>query len=159
LALTRALASQPKLISCLLSVGNGYKPIQKDSVAKLLAKLNDLAEIFLKCLKQQPKDGGDEAERPERLAKDVISTSAVVKEALEQHKREEGGAESIESALALPLPEKYRALLGGLRFDYMSMRDPNIKTPATGTHDYVHHYKSVASQNDSPPASKMIRLA
>jgi hypothetical protein len=29
-----------------------YKPPQRDSVSQLLSRLNDLAEIFLGCLKQ-----------------------------------------------------------------------------------------------------------
>jgi len=32
-----------------------YKPQQRDAVHKLLAKLNDLAEIFLRCLERQQK--------------------------------------------------------------------------------------------------------
>lgn len=47
------MASQPKLVKCLLKVDPQYKPAQRDAVYKLLAKLNDLAEIFLSCLKQQ----------------------------------------------------------------------------------------------------------
>tara|TARA_B110000285_G_C14867501_1_gene487565 strand:+ start:442 stop:603 length:162 start_codon:yes stop_codon:yes gene_type:complete len=49
------MASQPKLVKCLLKVDPRYKPAQRDAVYKLLAKLNDLAEIFLSCLKQQTK--------------------------------------------------------------------------------------------------------
>ena len=127
---------------------------------KLLAKLNDLAEIFLSCLKQQTKpDKSESAERPEKLARDVVSTHCFVKEALEQHLREEEGEKFIENALALPLPAQYRALLEGLRFDYMSMKNPNAEASSSGTSDYVHHYKALAAQNDSPPATKMIRLA
>lgn len=66
---------------------------------------------------------------------------------------EEEGEKFIENALALPLAEQYRALLGGLRFDYMDMRDPNINTSgsSSGVSDYVHHYKAMAAQNESPP--------
>jgi ubiquitin-protein ligase len=83
----------------------------------------------------------------------------VVAAALDQG--EEEGEKFIENALALPLAEQYRALLGGLRFDYMDMRDPNINTSgsSSGTSDYVHHYKAMAAQNESPPPAKMIRLA
>lgn len=59
LALTRSLASQPKLAKCLVEVDPRYKPTQRDSVNKLLAKLNDLAEIFLGCLRQQQQQKTD----------------------------------------------------------------------------------------------------
>lgn len=75
--------------------------------------------------------------------------------------RDEEGEKFIENALTLPLPQQYRALLEQLRFDYMSMRDPNISSSAgtSGASDYIHHYKALAAQNESPPAAKMIRLA
>ena len=64
----------------------------------------------------------------------------------------------MENALSLPLPEKYRLLLGPLRFDYMNMKDPNIAN-STSNNDYMHFYKGLTASNESPPASKMIRLA
>ena len=57
----------------------------------------------------------------------------------------------INNALQLPIPAQYRALLEGLRFDYMNMKNDQS--------DYVHHYKHLAQSNDNPPAKKMIRLA
>jgi len=103
----------------------------------------------------------ESAERPERLARDVMATHTVVKAALDQLFREEAGENFIENALALPLAPQYRALLGALRFDYMSMRDPNLSAAgsSSGAHDYIHHYKASAAQNENPPAAKMIRLA
>ena len=53
--MTKSMANQPKLVKYLLKVDSRYKPAQRDAVYKLLAKLNDLAEIFLSCLKQQTK--------------------------------------------------------------------------------------------------------
>lgn len=42
----------------------------------------------------------------------------------------------------------------------MNMKDPNVNASnKNGSHDYIHHYKALASQNENPPASKMIRLA
>ena len=138
-----------------------YKPAQRDAIHKLLAKLNDLAEIFLGCLRQQQQkpDSGEGGERPERLARDVLSTHGVVAAALQSLMRAEEGDKFIENALALPLAEQYRALLESLRFDYMSMRDPKLSSAGSGAADYVHHYKASAAQNESPPASKMLRLA
>jgi hypothetical protein len=104
--------------------------------------------VFLGCLKQQSKaDNSETAERPEKLARDVMSTHKFVKEALDQHLRGEEGEKFIENALALPLPAQYRALLEGLRFDYMSMRSPTQSAggSSSGTGDYVHHYKALAA--------------
>jgi hypothetical protein len=50
LALTRAIAGQKNLIKALIEVDKHYKPIQTDPIYKLLAKLNDLADIFINCL-------------------------------------------------------------------------------------------------------------
>ncbi len=58
----------------------------------------------------------------------------------------------IEDALALPIAQQYRTLLQGLRFDYMDMKEAT-------SGQYRHHYKSLAMQNQSPPATKMVRLA
>ena len=55
----------------------------------------------------------------------------------------------------LPLAQTYAKLLKDLRFDYMSMKDPN---DASTTH-YKHHYQAVANQNQNPPATKLVRLA
>jgi len=57
------------------------------------------------------------------------------------------GDKFIENALALPLAEQYRALLENLRFDYMSMRDPNLSASgsSSGANDYIHHYKATAA--------------
>jgi len=161
LALARALATQPRLVKCLAKVDPRYKPTQRDPVHKLLAKLNDLAEIFLGCLRRQPQasDSSEGGDRPERLAKDVKSTHTAVAAALQQLLREEEGEKFIENALALPLAEQYRALLEPLRFDYMAMRDQKATSSGSGTSDFVHHYKASAASNDSPPAQKMLRLA
>lgn len=160
LALTRSLARQPKLVKCLLKVDQKYKPPQRDAIHKLLEKLNDLAEIFLGCLKHQSKsDSSENADRPKKLAKDVMATYQVVIAALEQLDREDEGDKFIENALALPLPAQYRALLENLRFDYTSMKDPNAVASGSTASDYIHHYKGLAGQNESPPASKMVRLA
>lgn len=165
LALVRALASQPKLVKCLGKIDARYKPPQRDTVQQLLAHLNNLAEIFLGCLKQTSSaaDASEGGERAVKLASDFMSTHTLVGAALQQLQREEDGDRFIENALALPLAEQYRALLEPLRFDYMSMRDPKITAPTGGRsdyiQDYIHHYKATAASNDSPPASKMLRLA
>ena len=89
----------------------------------------------------------DTAERPQKLATDVMATYVVVKAAVDELLRGDGGDDFIENALALPLAEQYRALLGPLRFDYMSMRDPNLSAAgsSSGAHDYIHHYKASAA--------------
>jgi len=88
-----------------------------------------------------------------------MATYQVVLAALEQLDREDEGEKFIENALALPLPAQYRALLENLRFDYTSMKDPNAVATGSTASDYIHHYKGLAGQNESPPASKMVRLA
>ena len=49
------MAGQKHLVKCLLEIDPVYKPVQYDPIYKLLAKLNDLAEIFINCLNQQQK--------------------------------------------------------------------------------------------------------
>jgi hypothetical protein len=53
--LTRSLATQKALVAALVEIDKRYKPVQTDPIYKLLAKLNDLAEIFINCLNQQQK--------------------------------------------------------------------------------------------------------
>jgi ubiquitin-protein ligase len=126
-------------------------------VHKLLAKLNDLAVIFLGCLPTVAQSEKSEtAERPEKLARDVMATHVIVKEILDKLLRGEESEKFIENALTLPLPAQYRALLETLRFDYMNMKNPAV---TDGTSEYVHHYKALAAQNENPTTSKMIRLA
>lgn len=62
----------------------------------------------------------------------------MVKEALEEHHREETEEANIEAALSLPVPEQYRILLRNLRFDYMDMKEK-------GGSGYNHHFKTLAS--------------
>ena len=49
------MAQQKALIACLGTIDPRYKPSQTEPIYKLLAKLNDLAEIFINCLNQQTK--------------------------------------------------------------------------------------------------------
>jgi hypothetical protein len=51
LHITRSLANNPATIDCLLPLDPKYKPVQTDSILKLLSKLNGVAEIFIDCLK------------------------------------------------------------------------------------------------------------
>lgn len=81
----------------------------------------------------------------------MIATHNIVLAAIDKLQKDEEGDMFIENALTLPLAEQYRALLESLRFDYMSMRDPNATGSSSGTTDYIHHYKTLAGQNDSPP--------
>ena len=50
MALTRSLASQENLYGCLIEVEKKYKPVQIDTIYKLLSNLNELANIFISCL-------------------------------------------------------------------------------------------------------------
>ena len=64
---------------------------------------------------------------------------------------EEGNEAEILDILAQPLAVAYRTLLQSLRFDYMSIKDPN-------TSSFSHHYASYI--NDTTPSQdKMVRLA
>jgi len=75
MALTRALASQKNLVGCLIEIDTHYKPQQNMPIYKLLGKLNDLASIFLQCLKQQENAVDvNSPESPEKLARDVTRT-------------------------------------------------------------------------------------
>jgi hypothetical protein len=104
LALARSLASQSKLVKCLIKVDPKYKPPQRDPIHKLLRDLHGLAGIFWSCLKQQEKSEQSEgAERPERLAREVTRTHEEVQAALAQHSRDDGGDGFVENALSLPL--------------------------------------------------------
>ena len=56
LALTRAICQQKNLLPVLVELDPQFKPVQTEPIYKLLAKLNDLAQIFLNCINQQSKD-------------------------------------------------------------------------------------------------------
>ena len=88
----------------------------------------------------------------EQLAKDVKDTYEMMTEALEDLLASRNDQDLIEDALKLPLPQAYKALLEPLRFDYMSMK-------REGSTTYNHKYKDLAQQNQTMPATKMVRLA
>lgn len=146
--LTRSIASQESLLDCLVELDKHYKPVQTDPVYKLVDKLNDLAKIFLSCLKS---GSGSESEVPEKLAKDVTHTHEVIFDAIDDLLRDRGNDNLIDDALLLPADQQYRILLSPLRFDYMDMKQ-------NGT-DYKHHYKNTANSNQSPPQTKLVRLS
>lgn len=97
-------------------------------------------------VQQKGDNSSDSAERPEKLARDIIETYNVVSEQLEDYLKNEQNDKFIENALALPLAQQYRALLEDLRFDYMNMKDPNVSAAnKNGSQDYIHHYKALAT--------------
>lgn len=53
LALTRAICQQKNLLPVLVEIDPQFKPVQTEPIYKLLAKLNDLAQIFLNCIQKQ----------------------------------------------------------------------------------------------------------
>lgn len=93
-----------------------------------------------------------DSEIPENLARDVIKTYKIVQIAVQKLLKAEKDENFIENALNLPIPQAYKSLLQGLRFDYMDMRDESGGV-------YKHHYQSIAQQSQNPPSSKMVRLA
>jgi ubiquitin-protein ligase len=139
------------LHSVLNKIDPNYKPVQRDSLFKLLEKVNDLAENVLRTLNQNIGAKAENNEdSPEILAKEVQETYEKVEEALVDTDAVDNN-KAIEDALALPVPAQYRALLEPLRNEFVSLR--------TESGEYNHHYKHLASQNENPPSSKMMRLA
>lgn len=127
----KSVAQDPEAIKLLVDIGPLYQPPQIDSVAKLLSKLQGLAQIFLTALTDSAADS--DSEKPRNLAKQISDTNEVVQEkvkAIECEKQED----SFKKLLSLPLPKAYRELLSPLRFDYMSMK-------AAGN-VYKHYYQS-----------------
>lgn len=81
-ALIRAIASQQKLLKCLVNIGKQYKPLQKDSLVSLLEGLNNLAQIFMNGLKQL-ENVTSESLVQVKLVEDTAKTYKIVYEAVE----------------------------------------------------------------------------
>ena len=106
----------------------------------------------MSCLKQG-KNPTQNEKISEELANDIVNTSKIVEEAVEDYleANNQGGEENdMKNILELPLDKKYRTLMKDLRFDYIDMKEGSrIK----------HHYSSSFSPNYVPNQTKMIRLA
>lgn len=148
----RTFSNHSQLVPILMTIPQNYYPKQIQSIQSLIKSLENTANIFLSCLKQN-KNTTEKEKISEELANDIINTSKIVEEAIEEYleaNNQGGDEEDMKNILELPIDKKYRALMKDLRFDYMDMKDGNrIK----------HHYSSSFSQNYVPNQNKMIRLA
>ena len=149
LRLFEKFCQREKLVGLLMELDPHYVPKQREPLYKTLSNLNNLSEIFLKCLEKEsdikPKD-----EKPRKLAREIKNCYKNVKEAIDSIRKAKKG-ESIQSILALPLPQAYKALLRDLRFGYTNMRDSKGK--------YNHFYHAQIEKEKTTSQSKLIRLA
>lgn len=140
------MAKNTSTIECLLQISAEYKPEQTESAYSLLAKLNKTADIFISCMKTNKEEAANKT--AEDIGHDIKATYNEVKTAIDRLQVTPAETE-IRELLKLPLPEAYRKMLGGLRFDYISMKE--------GT-NYKHHWSSLITEA-TPPAAKVLRLS
>ena len=115
-----------------MDIGDAYEPRQKAPIYSLLAKLNDLATIFLSCLTEESKKSMDEEQmRPRRLAEKIKETNEVVQAKINESDSIKA-QESLAEIMKMPLSEAYWKLLAPMRFDYMSMKSQS------GSYNHVY---------------------
>lgn len=85
----------------------------------------------------------------------IIKTNETVLTALKELLGNEQD-DSLSESLHLSLPLAYRKLLGPLRFDYMSMLDPDNKEDIQL---YKHFHKADIKVCPTPTQTKIVRLA
>ena len=155
-----AICKNKELRFILIDIGNEYEPRQLDPIYILLDRLTGLADIFLKALstenktdkdKNKKKDDTEESKESKELAGKIHKTNEIVKKTISEVLKNDD--ESIEDILKLPLAQKYRKLLSGLRFDYMDMKT----SPSSDS--FTHFFSYNISQEPSIEKSKTVRLA
>ena len=144
LEIVQILSENKNLIPLILEIGNDYKPVQNESIFKLLGSLNEIAKIFTACVKNNKSvDKSPE----EKLAVEIEKSYKIINDNVKLYKTALDIDKNYMEILKLPVSQSYPQLLRELSFDYMSMRDTNGK--------YVHYYAST----DNPSQTKLIRLA
>jgi hypothetical protein len=146
LRLARVFAKNKALSITLIDIDQKYKPKQIEPIYKLLAKLNDLANIYSSCLNSQVNNESEK--EAEVLIKEIRKTHKNVMRTVEKLQAVDD-EHFYENTLSLPLEQKYRLLLKNLRFDNMDMKNE--------AGNYVHHYIKNYVSNVS--SSKINRLA
>jgi hypothetical protein len=145
LQLTVAFSNNKSLIPLLLDISKDYKPVQIESVYKLLSSIYDGAQIFIKCLKPNEKKQNS---IEEQLANEIISSYDIVSKNIKSYTNDSGNSKNYTEILKLPVEKSYPLLLRELAFDYISMKKNGR---------LVHHYATNIS--GVPTAKKAIRLA
>ena len=140
---------KPILASLLVEIDKHYIPPQREPIYKVLKNINEISNIFVKCLEKE-KELKPENEVPRLLAEKIQSCYKKVMRVVEKMLKERN-SEEMKNILSLPLPEAYKALLRDLRFGYANMTDEKGK--------YKHFYGSHADQEKSASQNKLIRLA
>jgi hypothetical protein len=115
-----------------------------------LAKLQDLAEIFMKWTDEAQNTMDEEQIRPRKLAEMIQETNKVVQAKVTESNKVKQ-EESLADILSLPLSQTYWKLLSPFRFDYMSMKN------SSGS--YQHVYQNEFHKGANPPVTKLVRLA
>ena len=146
LQLTIVLSKNHSLIPLLLDISKDYKPIQTQSVYKLLSLLYDGAKIFMNCLKP---NGKKEKSTEEKLATEIINSYNIVSNNIRLYQSSSEQGKNYSEILKLPVEKSYPLLLRELAFDYMSMKNNNG--------NLEHFYSS--STSGEPTTTKAIRLA
>ena len=145
LQLTVAFSNNKSLIPLLLDISKDYKPVQIESVYKLLSSIYDGAQIFIKCLKPNEKKQNS---IEEQLANEIINSYDIVSKNIKSYTNDSGNSKNYTEILKLPVEKSYPLLLRELAFDYISMKKNGR---------LVHHYATNIS--GVPTAKKAIRLA
>ncbi len=138
-----------KLATLLVDIDPHYMPIQREPIYKILKNLNELSNIFLKCM-EKDSEAKSENESPKHLAEEIQKCYKRVMRVVEKMLQEKK-SDVIKNILSMPLPQAYKALLRDLRFGYTNMRDEKGK--------YKHFYHQQAEQDKTTSQSKLIRLA
>ena len=145
LQLTLTLSKYKNLVPLLLDISKDYKPVQTESVYKLLSSIYDGAQIFIKCLKPNEKN---ENSIEENLAREIINSYDIVSKNIKSYTNNTDTSKNYTEILKLPVEKSYPLLLRELAFDYVSMKKDGM---------LKHHYANLFS--GIPSAKKAIRLA
>ena len=126
----KLFSASPVLSFLLQPLSPHYQPPQIDSIAHLLLKLADSANIYLKVQNQSEKS----ETKPEALllSEHIIKTSQFV-----QKQSQPSVLHSLEHFDTLSMNQKYQLLLKDLRFGYMDMKENGQQK---------HHYLSHVDQ-------------
>ena len=157
LKLCSSIAGIEKLVSSLMPLDNHYTPKQTISIEKLLGQLSNSSNTFkqLTPVDSKSNKGTDETTKSAfLLADEIIKTNDKLVSAISTTDAfKDRLSSNMEAILALPMEQKYKALLENHRFGYADMKNPKDTTK------YVHHWKSEFAGKYAPQPAKMIRLA
>ena len=162
LKLTKTISKKQALMDILSDIGPEYQPRQKDSVFKLLKKVNDMSLRFKDCLSLTPEISETQShkgesdlqhEDPKKLSEIFIDVYEHVSISQKSQNIEEE-TKTLEQILSMPLEKAYFELCHSFRLSKVSFRPEGNPT---GT--YQHSYSNFAANVQTPSSKKLIRLA